>query len=143
MPDYPGRFRRRSQHLLILLSLPFAGCQSLNLSNEEVAWQTLHMVDVAQTVSAAKDPCYIEDAWITQRLIGQQPSAGEVLLWGAGIAVGHAWVSHQLEDRGAPGWVRKTWSYATLTSTGLTVVSNHAEGVRAIGDNDPVEGCYP
>ena len=49
------------------------GCQSLNLSNEEIAWQTLHAVDVAQTLSAAEDPCYVEAAYFTRQLIGEQP----------------------------------------------------------------------
>ncbi len=119
-----------------------AGCQSLELSNEEIAWQTLHAVDIAQTLSAAQDPCYVEDAYITKRLIGSQPSTGEVLLWGAGMAVGHAFVSNFLEQRNAPQWVQKTWSYATITSTGIAIASNHSEGVRVFGDNEPVEGCF-
>lgn len=119
-----------------------AGCQSLDLSGEEIAWQTLHVVDVAQTVSAAQDPCYVEDAYVTRRLIGSQPSTGEVLLWGAGMAVGHAWVSGFLERRDAPSWMQKAWSYATLTGTGVAIATNHAEGVRVFGDNRSVEGCY-
>ena len=119
-----------------------AGCQSLDFSREEIAWQTLHAVDVAQTLSAAGDPCYVEDAYVTRALIGSQPSEGEVLLWGAGMAVGHAWVTGLLERHAAPGWLRKTWSYATITGTGIAIASNHAEGVRMFGDNEPVEGCY-
>lgn len=119
-----------------------AGCQSIDLSGEEIAWQTLHAIDVAQTLSAAQDPCYVEDAPVTRQLIGSQPSTGEVLLWGAGMAVGHAWVSNLLETRNAPRWVQKTWSYATITGTGIAIASNHAEGVRVLGDNQAVPGCY-
>jgi len=119
-----------------------AGCQSLELSSEEIAWQTLHAVDIAQTLSASQDPCYVEDAYVTRQLIGSQPNAGEVLLWGAGMAVGHAWISGLLEDRNAPRWVQKTWSYATITGTGLAIATNHAEGVRVFGSNKPVDGCY-
>jgi len=119
-----------------------AGCQSFEFSGEELTWQTLHVVDVAQTLSAADDPCYVEDAYLTRQLIGSQPSQGEVLLWGAGMAVGHAWVTGLLEERGAPAWLRKTWSYATITGTGIAIASNHAEGVRVFGDNKPVNGCY-
>ena len=45
---------------LLAGSLLSGGCQSLEFSNEEIAWQTLHAVDIAQTVSAAQDPCYVE-----------------------------------------------------------------------------------
>ena len=127
---------------LIIGSVLSAGCQSLEFSNEEIAWQTLHAVDIAQTLSAAQDPCYVEDAYLTRQLIGSQPSTGEVLLWGAGVAVGHAFVTNLLEKQNAPRWVQKTWSYATITSTGIAIASNHSEGVRVFGDNKPVEGCY-
>lgn len=119
-----------------------AGCQSFHLSSEELTWQTLHAVDVAQTLAAASDPCYVEDAYLTRELIGAQPSSGEVLLWGAGMAVGHAWVSSMLESSGAPRWVAKAWDYATITGTGLAIATNHAEGVRVFGDNKSVDGCF-
>ena len=135
---------RRSILTPVLLagSVLSAGCQSLELSNEEIAWQTLHAVDIAQTLSAAQDPCYVEDAYITRQLIGSQPSTGEVLLWGAGVAVGHAWVTNLLEQQDAPRWVQKTWSYATITSTGVAIASNHSEGVRVFGANESVDGCF-
>lgn len=126
--------------LLLAGSLTSAGCQSL--TSEEITWQSLHAIDVAQTLSAAQDPCYVEDAYLTRKLIGAQPSTAEVLAWGAGMAVGHAWISRVLEQRDAPSWVRKTWSYATITGTGLAVATNHAEGVRAFGSNKPVDGCF-
>ncbi len=123
-------------------SLLSAGCQSLELSSEEITWQTMHAIDVAQTLSAAQDPCYVEDAYVTRQLIGRQPSTGEVLLWGAGMAVGHAWVTRVLDRHDAPGWVQKAWSYATITGTGIAIANNHAEGVRIFGGNESVEGCY-
>ena len=135
--------RRSTVLALVLLGSVFSGgCESLNLSREEATWQALHAVDVAQTVSAANDPCYIEDAWVTQQLIGEQPSTGEVLLWGAGMAVGHAVVTHLLETQGAPKWLQKTWSYATIGGTGLAIATNHNEGIRVFGDNKSVAGCY-
>ncbi|MGD8833183.1 MAG: hypothetical protein PVF57_21435, partial [Pseudomonadales bacterium] len=144
MPQFPLAPLRRLGLTLLVAGhiLLAAGCQSLDLSGEEVAWQTLHVVDVAQTVSAAQDPCYVEDAYVTRRLIGSQPSTGEVLLWGAGMAVGHAWVTGFLERRDAPRWMQKAWSYATLTGTGVAIATNHAEGVRVFGDNRAVDGCY-
>lgn len=134
--------RNRLLFIFLPLATFLSGCQSLELSETELTWQALHVMDVAQTLSAARDPCYEEDAWLTRRLIGAQPETGEVLLWGVGTSLAHAWISNTLEDRGAPRWLQKTWSYATITSSGFAVASNHAEGVRVFGSNRSVEGCY-
>ena len=133
---------RKASLILACGVLSSAGCESLNLSNEEIAWQTMHAMDVAQTVAASQDPCYVEDAMVTRQLIGSQPNTGEVLLWGAGMAVGHAWITRALENSEAPKWVQKTWSYATITGTGIAIASNHSEGIRVFGDNKSVEGCF-
>jgi uncharacterized membrane protein len=137
-----GHCSRTKVLFLAAAALLAGGCETVGLSGEEITWQTLHAVDVAQTISAAEDPCYVEDALITRQIIGSQPSGGEVLLWGAGMAVGHAWVSSALEARGAPRWLQKTWSFATITGTGIAIASNHSEGIRVIGSNRPVDGCY-
>lgn len=120
----------------------FGGCHSVELSREEISWQTLHAMDIAQTMSAASDPCYEEDAWLTQKLIGRQPSDTEVMAWGVGTAVGHVLVASALDAWNAPEWVQKAWSYGTISYTGFTVANNHNEGVRMFGDNDDVRGCY-
>lgn len=129
------------ESLLLAASLWWlGGCQSMD--RQELAWQTLHAVDVAQTLNAASDPCYKEDAWLTQRLIGAQPSDGEVLAWGVGTALFHAWISNALEDRGAPVWVQKVWTLGTLGHTSYAVTTNHEAGVRPFGGNRPVPGCH-
>lgn len=120
--------------------LLLGGCQSMD--REEMTWQMLHAMDVAQTLNAANDPCYKEDAWLTKRLIGEQPSDSEVLAWGVGTAVIHAWVSGSLEDRGAPRWVQKLWELGTLGHTSYAIGSNHEAGVRPFGSNREVGGCY-
>ncbi len=129
-----------SKPTALVLVVLLGGCQSLEFDRSEIAWLTMHAVDVAQTLSAAHDPCYVEDAWLTEKLIGEQPSDAEVLLWGVGTAVVHALVSNLLEDR-APRWVQKVWDYGTITHTGYAVMSNHDEGVRAFGSNQDVAGC--
>lgn len=118
------------------------GCQSLEVDREEMTWQALHAMDVAQTLNAASDPCYKENAWLTKRLIGEQPSDAEVVAWGVGTAVFHAWVSNALDDRGAPVWVQKLWELGTLGHTTYAVGTNHENGVRPFGSNREVEGCY-
>ncbi|MFW6093271.1 MAG: hypothetical protein ACODAC_04800 [Pseudomonadota bacterium] len=125
----------------MLAALPFAGgCQSLD--RDELTWQTLHAMDVAQTLSAAGDPCYEEEAWLTRRIIGEQPSESEVLAWGIGTSLMHAWVSDALERRNAPGWLQKAWELGTLGHTTYAVGSNHEAGVRPFGRNREVPGCY-
>jgi hypothetical protein len=138
MKIFPGGLRRPAG--LLLFGWPLlAGCQTL--SDREKVWQALHAVDVAQTLSAARDPCYRENAWLTRQLIGRQPSDTAVLAWGVGTAVFHAWLSHEMEARGAPTWVRMAWELGTLGQTAYAIGSNHQNGVRIIADNENVPGC--
>jgi hypothetical protein len=112
------------------------GCQSTTeFQKREIAWQAMHAVDIAQTMKAARDPCYVEDAWLTKKIIGEQPSDGEVLAWGVGSAVIHYVVSKTLESANAPQWVQKVWSYGTISYTGFTVADNYNNGVRLFSDN--------
>ena len=123
----------RSVALATLICL--CGCQSV--SREEWVWQALHTIDVAQTLNAADDPCYVESAWLTQQIIGEQPSNGEVLAWGVGTAFIHMLISRTLESRDAPQWVQKAWSVTTIAHSAYAVNNNYREGVRMWGDNDP------
>ena len=123
----------------LAVSVGLGGCQSMD--RQELTWQALHAIDVAQTLNAASDPCYEEKAWLTQRLIGAQPSDAEVIAWGVGTAVFHAWISNTLEERGAPQWVQKLWELGTLGQTTYAIGTNHQEGVRPFGKNRDVPGC--
>lgn len=129
--------RRRTLSLLLCPLL--AGCHTM--SPQEKTWQALHAVDVAQTLSAARDPCYQESAWLTRQIIGRQPSDAGVVAWGVGTAAFHAWLSHELQERNAPTWLRMIWELGTLGQTAYAVGSNHSNGVRIVGDNDKVAGC--
>lgn len=133
-----GQCRPR-RGLLILAAVLLAGCESVD--RQEATWLALHAVDVAQTLNAADDPCYQEDAWLTRRLIGDQPSDGQVLAWGAGTAIAHYMIGKALESSGAPSWLQRTWDLTTIANTGYTVVNNHNNGVRPWGANRPVNGC--
>jgi hypothetical protein len=138
IPAVPPKARAVAASLAVLWLL--GGCASMD--RRELTWQAVHAVDVAQTLNAASDPCYQEEAWLTRRLIGAQPSDAEVLAWGVGTAVFHAWISDALEARGAPRWVQKVWELGTLGHTSYAVGTNHQEGVRPFGDNEPVPGCF-
>lgn len=141
-PPQPAFLRLVGHALVLCLALGLlGGCQSMD--RQELTWQAVHAMDVAQTLNAASDPCYKEDAWLTKRLIGSQPSDAEVVAWGVGTAVLHAWVSNALEDRGAPVWVQKVWELGTLGHTSYAVGTNHEAGVRPFGENHAVRGCHP
>lgn len=135
----PALVRRPAALGMLFATLTTVGCASVD--REEALWLTLHAFDVAQTLNAADDPCYKEDAWLTRRLIGGQPSDGEVLAWGAGTAILHYAIGRTLEAGGAPLWLQRTWDFTTIGHTGYTVVRNHNDGVRPWGSNQPVEGC--
>lgn len=112
------------------------------MDKREVTWQTLHAIDVSQTLNAASDPCYMETSWMTKRLIGEQPSDADVLVWGIATAITHRWISNALEARDAPRWVQAVWDLGTIGHTGYAVVNNHHNGVRPWGDNLTHSGCY-
>jgi hypothetical protein len=133
--------RRILQKLLLIVAMAMvaSGCESLD--RRELVWQGLHAVDVAQTLNAAGDPCYKETAWLTAKIIGEQPSDAEVLAWGVGTAVVHMLIANELERRDAPRWLQATWSIGTIVSTGYTVVDNHRNGVRPWGDNLDHDAC--
>ena len=111
------------------------------MTPEEKTFQTLHAIDFLQTYNATDDSCYFEADPITQRLIGRDPSPGEVVLWGVGVAVLHHWVSREMRENGVPKWAQTTFDLLTIGGTGYTVASNHENGVRMFGDNQPVPGC--
>ena len=111
------------------------------MSRSEATWQTLHAVDLLQTFSATRDHCYYESDPITSRLIGHDPSAGQVLAWGVGAAVLHSLVSDALRKRDSPKWVRAAWDITTISRTGYTIANNHQNGIRVDGANQPVQGC--
>lgn len=136
------RHRRWLAKFLVVVPLLVAGLGCQSMDREEVVWQGLHVVDVAQTLNAASDPCYEETAWLTQRIIGKQPSDAEVVAWGVGTAVVHWWVARELERRDAPRWLQATWSLGTIGSTGYAVVDNHRNGVRPWGNNLDHENCH-
>ena len=125
---------------VVVFGSMLSGCQSID--KREMAWQTLHAIDVSQTLNAAGDPCYKEVSWMTKRLIGEQPSQAEVMVWGIATAMAHMWISNKLEQRDAPRWVQAVWDFGTIGHTGYAVVNNHANGVRPWGDNELHSECY-
>lgn len=121
------------KRLLLLVALQ--GCASVPA--DEYVWQTLHAVDVAQTVQIAKNPrCYRESDPITSRLIGEHPSTQGAIAWGVGTAVLHAGVSNWLENIDAKPWVKGAWKVLSFGSVGITIANNYSDGLRVNGSED-------
>lgn len=89
--------------LAIILILSTTGCASVdinpyrNMSTAEMGWQAMHFVDVGQTLSISKDSCFRETNSVTRKIVGKNPKASGVLIWGAGISYLHASGSQWLE----------------------------------------------
>ena len=139
-PDYAIQIRMYGALSIAVFGALLSGCQSMD--ERELTWQTLHAIDVSQTLNAASDPCYKEVSWMTKRLIGEQPSDGEVIVWGIATAMAHMWIANTLEERNAPKWVQAVWDLGTIGHTGYAVVNNHDNGVRPWGDNVSHSECY-
>lgn len=95
----------------------------------ETAYQTLHLVDLGQTLDIAANPDRYyerESAWA----IGAHPSRGKVLAYFALTAYGHAWVTERLADNNAPRWMRRTWQAITVGDTAHCVSNNFSIGLK-------------
>ena len=111
-----------------------SGCAS---SPSEIAWQSMHLVDVAQTINGpARDECFHERDPITRSLIGRQPSTESVLLWGVGVGVAHYALDRWLANSGHADkkWVQILRAL-DLGAKGFTIGRNHQIGIRPFGDN--------
>jgi hypothetical protein len=102
----------------------------------EGAFQTLHAIDVLQTINGpVNDPCFQEGGFLTQNIIGEKPDTGEVLAWGVAIGAGHYAVSKLLDHYDAKPWMKATWQSVSIGHKGYVVANNHRIGVRPWGDN--------
>ncbi len=120
---------------VVLLSVVLGGCS--HIPRTEYAWQSIHLVDVLQTLDGpARDPCYEEADGLTRRLIGRQPSESDVIVWGIAIAAVHAGVTSMLERVDAPTWAKFGWQALTITNTAQAVRNNYSEGIRLGRSND-------
>ena len=114
-----------------ILALLMAGCSSVPPA--ELAWQSIHTIDVLQTVQIARSDCYREDNPITAGLIGKDPSVSEVLAWGAAWGGLHFGVTRMLEAWEAPQWAQVGWQALTIGNTAYFVKQNHDQGIEPWG----------
>lgn len=127
--------------ILLAAALPLLnGCTALNDRTEQ-AWLTLHAVDSVQTYRIAQDPlCFHEANAVTQVVIGETPSRGQVIAWSLGSAAIHLGVTELLLRNEHPK-LAKAWQYISIASTGYSVGNNYAIGIRIGSPNKPKERC--
>jgi hypothetical protein len=128
--------------LLSLIILTSFGCASFPKDpywQAEAGWQTLHAIDVLQTINGpAKDDCFVEANSITKSFIGEKPNTGEVLVWGVASGAAHWGVTKLLDRYNAKPWVKTAWQSVTIVVVADTVVDNHRIGIRPWGNNASV-----
>jgi hypothetical protein len=129
--------------LAVALVLLLTGCSTLKRP-EELTWQGLRLVDTIATMQAMRDPCVQEGHPLTRAVIGEHPSGGEILLWGAGGALVHLGISDLLLNA---GW-KKTYTvwqtisiidtaYSAGDSISVAMSTNRRKSPRVCDANPP------
>lgn len=107
----------------------------------EAVFQSLHLVDVMQSIhGAAEDHCYNEGDPTTRIFTGEHPSATRVVAWGVGYSLLHFGVSSWLQDH-APHWTYVAWQAITIGDTGYSVAHNYSIGIRIGKPNTDYPAC--
>jgi len=127
------------KHPALLACLLLSGCATLERP-EEALWQTANAVDFSQTVNTARRPdCYHEGAFPTRLVLGEHPSTGAVLAFGAAYGLFHLAISdylrRQVEETELDRWraLYWVWELGTLADTGHNVLHNHSIGLKPLG----------
>lgn len=130
-------FHALRKRAALLLPLLLSGCATLQ-QPAEIAWQSLHAVDMAQTVDGMRDSCVRESHPITRAIIGDKPSTGAIVAYGIGSAAFHAGVSHFLETRGLSR-TYAVWQVVSIADTAAAIGKGWSIGIRLGGANKT--GC--
>lgn len=120
--------------IIVCLAVLLCGCADMPAA--EVAWQSMHVIDVAQTLKGpVRDPCYREVGLVTSRVIGHRPKAAELIAWSAAYGIAHYFVWQWIDQSELP----KGWKIALRTidlgNKGYVIANNYRQGVRVFGDN--------
>lgn len=131
------RFIERYWALITITALLVAvlsGCAA----TPEKTWQTLHAIDLGQTLHIARAPaCYHEGNEATAAVIGEHPSEEGVVAIMVTYAVLHYYIGKRLEALEDKRWL-KAFQYLTILQSARTVVGNHQLGLRPFGSG----GCF-
>lgn len=127
---------------LLFILIASCGCSTVRtgLSQpEEWAWQGLNVIDGAQTIDIARDPCYREAGPVSKVVLGDRPDEGAVVAWHVAKAVGHAAISGYLVERDYRRTYR-VWQALSFVDVGYAVGNNYNIGIR-IGAPNKHRGC--
>ena len=94
------------------------------LPKEEWVWQSLHAIDMAQTIRIAKNPDKFQEL---NPLLGKHPSTAEVVAFGVASSLGHAYLAYKLKEAGLPV---KVFEYVTIGYKGITIKKNFDAGLH-------------
>lgn len=119
----------------VLLSL-LQGCATLPAPQRaaEATYQALHFADALQTLDIKNHPCeQISPGMLHcyregNPLLGPYPSDGRVAAYMLAESLAHAYVTEQLVDNDAPGWVQWAWHIASIGYAANNVLQNSREG---------------
>jgi hypothetical protein len=115
---------------LIAMSSAHADDWTTETKVEEILYQSLHVVDSAQTVYIAGHPDQYfekESAWA----IGRHPSEAYVIKFMATESAIHVAVTAALVTASAPRWLTRTWELLTIGDSAHCVFNNHSIGIQA------------
>lgn len=125
--------------VILIASCALSGCATVS-GTQEIAWQTLNVVDAGQTSTIARNPAkWMEVDPITRPMIGEHPTEKNVYLTMAAYAVVHVAVYSaftRLDECYPDGYWGKAltvWESLTLTQKGFEVFRNNKYGIKPWG----------
>lgn len=114
--------------LVILAVAVLSGCASDDWTRgdtvAELTWQAMNVVDAKQTANIHRTPNVHEANWLSQSLVGRQPSSSDAYQLAATYAVSHFAISRMLPPR----W-RKYWHIGMLVPKAVVIHNNAQLGL--------------
>lgn len=106
------------------LALALTGCASL--PPEEITYQTVHLIDTAQTLEIARHPDKFRETNLT---MGDHPNTARVIGWSVTLGAVHYVVSDFLLSHDMPK-TYAAWQLVTIGATAKDVRDNYRIGLR-------------
>lgn len=129
---YRGLFWLETVLVVIGILIALSGCATTpdQWSKEaqvlEATYQTIHAVDLIQTLDIKNHPELRE----SNRWLGNHPSDRSIAVWYIGTTYGHALVTSIIEGKDLPKWVDRTWQTITIGDAANAVRGNYQLGLK-------------
>lgn len=92
----------------------------------ETTYQTLHAIDLMQTLDIKNHPELHESSW----MLGRHPSDASIATWYVSTTYGHALVTSIFESKDLPKWMCRTWQALTIVDVANAVRGNYQLGLK-------------